>query len=174
MIDEGLMFRIAELCKKPDYEFTSETLAFHEAGHAVVQRVLGLKPSKTAIDRKKLIGIAITGGNKTPAPNAKHSSLKSMPLEFRRLINCRWAAISKAGEICERMHAGKSVKGVVLTGSPDDLKARAFLGEVGLSALSAYPDRLAKKILTDNWQEVVAIAEQLLEKGAIYWEDPNE
>lgn len=177
MIDESLMFRVSALYPKPHYEFTPEVLAFHEAGHAVVQKALGYQLKKTAIDRNKLCGISLAV-IQTPLQKdkiIKGSSIQELPLEIRSLIYrraaCKSACISMAGEIAERIFMNLEVKGIVLSNSRDSRLARIALRSARLSALSAYPDRLAKDILKKSWSEVESIASELLERGAINWNE---
>lgn len=170
MIDDRHLTRIAELYPVPKYELTPEVLAYHEAGHVIVGRELGSRPYKAAINRKKLNGITRSKGGRKSDNKNYSGELQSLSLEIRRLINTRAAAGFRAGEISERIYTGASVNGVVLTGSTDDIRARVALSAVHLSALSQYPDLLAKKILTDHWKEVEQIASQLLTHGVIYWD----
>lgn len=169
MIDERHLFQVSQLFSSPKYDFTPEVLAYHEVGHVIVKRALGSTPSKVAINRNKLIGITISKKQIKPDTLNVNNEFEALPLSFRRLVKARLAAIYRAGEICERILTGTTVKGVVLTGSHDDIKARIALSQVGLSGLSQYPDLLAKKILMDKWKEVEQVANQLLDKGVIYY-----
>jgi len=166
MIDEKEMFVDAKIYRHPEYELTAETLAYHEAGHLVVQYITGLIPKSTEINPDGS-GIAKYGVK----PSGCSKKLEELPIKVQREGACLLAAMYQAGDVAERIYTNTSVAGICVLGGIDGKASRKLLGMVRLSTICRYPDLLAKKILNNRWDMVQKVAEKLLLDGRIEWNE---
>jgi hypothetical protein len=150
---------LSEPC--PQFERTRQSLAIHEASHAVVAQAFGF-PS-VACDLWEDRGEATPGGLPTP--------LEPCPPPSRELEQeaALWeAAMIYAGVQGELLAFGLTPAGPIRPSDDDHHRARACLHEVfGCDTPAWYCQRLARSLLSERWADVEAIAADLLEHGAV-------
>lgn len=145
----------------PPFERTRQSLAFHEAGHAVVALAFGF--NSVDCDLWEDRGEARPGG--LPPPSEPYSPPPRAVEEEAALWK---ATILYGGVQGELLALGLAPVGPIRPSDDDHSRARASLHEVfGCDTPAWYCQRLARAILTQRWATVERIAAALLEHGAV-------
>ena len=162
---------------------TRESVAFHEAGHAVVAMALDL-PCHGALIKGE--GAAAVGGFAQspdaplaalvgsaqihePPPTGYHAGITAFYAHHKKIgleTACiRFAMMCVAGVQAEFLYAGAQWPEIYVSGDKDHNNAAAFLRAAGYPARMSDVQHGAREILLREWDRVEAIAHELLENG---------
>lgn len=187
--DLGAIGRVWPLANHPKLPRTRETVAIHEAGHAVVALALGLPCHAIRIEGE---GEATTGGfamsaaadlDAIHAPDIhraleadQHASLVRMLARVQRIppkqAALDFATMSAAGRQAEIVAAELPWPGVLWSYDRDGLDTRAYLAvSYRLPMGLGYVQRRAHALLSHEWLRVQQIATHVIEHGA--WSSGN-
>lgn len=161
----------------PPIDWTPESVAFHEAGHAVAASALGLPIWSAKVD-------GLTGGFamlKSQEDGDSENIARPQPAEMAKVWNLAakvllpggeeeriLAFVTKmmAGTQSQIMHAGFAWPGVVRLNDPDTLEAECLLRMALGSCVSLGWCQLnARALLSRNWGQVEEISAALLTCG---------
>lgn len=146
----------------PARTLTREVCAFHEAGHVVYARWVGLPISDAQIgDSGGAANLDLLAIRAAPAraPSAEDLELRAAEV----------AALYCAGRQAERLLAGPPFVGVIRPGDSDHRRACEMLQHwTKHTAGLGYAQLLARAVLSNLWSEVDAVATHLIEHGR--WE----
>ena len=175
--------RIRPLVAHPRIARTRASTAHHEAAHAVIALVLGLPCHAIRIDgegRETVGAFAMTPAGDLDdldapeihrPPDADHiAALVSMVAGARgrspQQSALDLATMTAAGRQAEFLFVGLDWPGALWSEDRDGQDTRAYLlaGDLPTGALG-YVQRRARALLTERWDQVQAIAAELLETG---------
>ena len=160
----------------PQIRPQDDVVAFHEAGHAVIARLVGRKFRKVTIDDSVgddgARGFGCIDYDEEPAP-------PDGPSHFGWLVNVGYLMATLAGPVAEAIHTRKPVDlaktydyhaaiGIVraysgLYGLPDDTQLVPDLIRASEEHVRAW--------LEQCWQQVERVARALLERRTLMWGD---
>lgn len=168
---------------------TRASVAFHEAAHVVLAKALalpchaamikgegpaavgGFAPSPHSAPLADLVG---TPAIHKPAPVGYHAGLAGLLADARGITLeaacARFAMMSVAGVQAEILFAGEQWPEIYVSGDKDHLDASEFLRAANCSHRMAEVQAGAREILMREWDQVEAIARQLIETGT--WNSP--
>jgi ATP-dependent Zn protease len=143
-----------------------ESTAYHQAGHAVVAVVLGLKIGRRGVtivpdNGRGTLGYANITVQLRERPDGATSARTRARIEA-------WAVAHLAGDVAERKFNGRRRLG----GHSDLLRAFDLLEYISTS-VEQFDARLrvayvgARDLIEDNWPSVQAVAEELLSKKTL-------
>lgn len=162
---------------------TRESVAFHEAGHAVVAMALDLPCHGALI---KGFGAAAVGGFAQspdaplavlvgtpqihePPPTGYHAGLASFYASHKKIelesACARFATMCVAGVQAEFLYAGAQWPEIYVSGDKDHVGANAFLRAANCLHRLGAVQHGAREILLREWHQVEKIALELLENG---------
>jgi hypothetical protein len=152
-----------------------ELLAYHEAGHAVLARVLRMGLRRVTIvwdPEQECPGLCVSGrgGDVSPYPTTS-GSRASHQRYIRKRILLLWGGLA-----AEAIHYGRDSR---RDASADEQEIAGLLYEAdcaGDEDRSTYMDRLwceAQAILAAHWRAVEALARALLERGELQGKSAN-
>jgi hypothetical protein len=155
------IWTVRSLVPCPAFERTRQSIAIHEASHAVVALAFGF-PSVDC-DLWEDRGEATPGG--LPPPSEPDPP-PSREVEEEAAL---WkAAMIYAGVQGQLLALGLAPAGPIRPSDDDHGRAGACLHEVfGCDTPAWYCQRLARSILSERWSAVERIAADLLEHGAV-------
>jgi hypothetical protein len=159
----------------PEYPRDRRTVAYHEAGHAVLSHMLRL-PMTGARVHDAAPGVTPCG-----IVNMDQSAIKALaevtmdteiPQPLHELVAVELAAMYVAGTMAELKLHGLEVNGWLGVDSPDFKNARSILCDAfEWDGPLYYCQRLASAVLTENWPWVVAVADEINAQGSVTAED---
>lgn len=181
--------RVWPLGTHPTLPRTRETVAIHEAAHAVVALALGLPCHAIRIEGN---GVETVGGfamspaadlNTIDTPEVHHAPdtdrtaglvaalahARHMPMQQAALDLATMAAAGRQGEI---LAAGLPWPGVLWSNDRDGQATRAYLACAFNRLPLGFAQRCARALLTHDWQRVQHIAAELIECGT--WSADSE
>lgn len=150
----------------PDYPRDSRTLAFHEAGHALLCAIFRVPMTEAEIDRT-----GAQGGKVRLEARAVDDA--PIPADALRRSALRLAAMYQSGVVAEIIHHGLEIPDghVLLRETSDWDKARRVLdlgGVVGSATGGLYvSQQLALWLLRSGWAVVESLAHVLLRRGTV-------
>jgi hypothetical protein len=160
--------------KLPDYPRTRMNLCYHEAGHAVMARIVKFNARSATVE--VFFDNGATGGNVClPKGSDSREPAPDMPPFLMRLASIQLAAIYLAGFESEQIYHGIELPGCLLIDAPDIRNASQFLcATYGTAQGLYYVQRLARVILRTTWDFVQAVAYELDAKGTLTEVDLEE
>ncbi len=150
----------------PDYPRNAMTLAFHEAGHALLCAIFRVPMTGAEIDRTGVYAGKVSF-------EAQPDNDASVPADALRRSALRLAAMFQSGVVAEIIHHGLEIpEGHVLLRETSDWdKARRVLelgGVVGSATGGLYvSQQLAFGLLHSGWAGVESLAHVLLRRGTV-------
>lgn len=142
---------------------TAAAVPFHEAGHVVLAKAVGLGVESAAVhgDGSGFVRYASTSSDASPPP-ASSARLHSESMLLR-------AAMAFAGWQSEYLHAGVDPSGILRRDDQDHLLAGAVIAEtfVNTDLAALHAQRLARRVLLHAWPTVERIAELLDRHGQL-------
>lgn len=158
-------------------------LAYHEAGHIVAAKALGMPCHDARISPE---GTAGRAGVLSPVGDKSITTLPPSPDEVTRVYlqaacliwpglgtadaALNYAVMLVAGRQAELIAAGIRIPGELRMHDPDHLQARAILTATDQRHATTYAQRMARHLLTSAWPELEAIAAELRATGT--WTNP--
>lgn len=178
----GNLRRVWPMGTHPKLARTRESVAYHEAGHAVASLVLGLPchAAKVAGDGAEAVGgfamspVADLDAIGTPeihgpAPGGYHAAMVRLLASARQTSTeaaaIRLAMMSCAGRQAEILFAGLDWPGALWSLDKDGADTREYLLAVDrLEGLGAV-QQAVRELLSKEWQQVQVVASRLIESG---------
>lgn len=150
----------------PSYERDRRTIAYHEAGHAVLGVLIGLPMGAAHVYED--------GGGKVelPTPSSVGGTERAIPPAVLESVGAQIASMYVGGTMAELLLHGIEIHGELNLDTPDWRNARAVLREaLGHDLALYYCQRGACAMLAANWDWVKAVAEALADAGTLSGDD---
>ncbi len=168
--------RVVGTAPTPKIPGDARTLAFHEAGHAVVAAGFGVPLDRIEVNFQRLRGavhVDRPACRQFAEERGGGDEARSQSLEEFAAVSA--ATIYMAGKQAELLLHEIAVEGTLRPSDTDTIQARRVLLEAfGHDAPLWYCQRLARYLLACNWGLVTSVAEELLASGTIQITDFTE
>lgn len=158
------LWRVGSIADLPNYSKDRRTLAYHEAGHAVLCLLAGVHIVGAQVDEEG------TAGKVELAVRRSVEDVASIPDEMLAAAAVRLASMYVGGVMCELLLHGVDVEqgSYLLLNTTDWDNARKLLHIVfGTDTPLFYCQRLARAVLTENWAWVEAVAIEIDAHGFV-------
>lgn len=148
----------------PDYERDIETIAYHEAGHALMFRYFRIPITEASINKSDISG-KVT--NRLEPSNEPKKDSKLLDL-LMKPIALNFATVCEAGIQAELLFHDIEPAGLLQPKTSDTEKSLSLLWKAFNHRCPLYYcQRLAREILQQNWPIVEAIATSLMKNETI-------
>lgn len=159
----------------PEYPRDRRTVAYHEAGHAVLSHILRL-PMTGARVHDAPPGATPGGSVDLDLPAIKASAAETIdteiPQSLHELVAIELATMYVAGIMAELKLHGLEVTGWLGLEDRDFLNARILLCEAfGIDLALYYCQCLASAVLAEHWSWVAVVAGEIEANGSVTVED---
>lgn len=157
----------------PNYHRDRRTIAFHEAGHVLFDKIMELPVISAELfddgDERRGQVLVDPGYLQTEKPPLDGAPLSKELMETASVV---WASVHVAGIISETILHGIDVNGWLKLDTHDWRIAKALLlAGFGHERALYYTQCVARYILVQRWDLVKVIADELARKGKLNTDD---